>query len=112
MTNDDWMHEQEQGVMATEETYQTGSDTPTSITKTNGILMAANGILSLVLGSIGAVRIVYGVWIPALTPGNALLFPAAFVLTMVMMLVWFLFFAAAIDIVSNMVSKVAPGERE
>lgn len=112
MADDDWMAEQEQGVMADVKTYHGTSDTPKRITTTDGILIATNAVVSLVLGSIGAVRIVYGVWNPALTPGNALLFPAAFVLAMVMMLVWFLVFAAAIDTASNLIAKVTPGKLE
>ena len=100
------MDDEEQSVMATEETYtgQSNNDIGFSIKET--ALMVGNAATSLLLGSVGAIRIVYGTWNPALSPGNALLFPAVFILAMVMMVVWLMVFSAAIDIISNAIQWV------
>ena len=112
MSNDDWVHDEEQGVMATEETYTGKSNTDVDFSKKDTALMAGNAAVSLALGSIGAVRIVYGTWNPPLTLGNAVLFPAVFILAIVMMVIWILVFAAAIDTVGNAIRWVIPGEQE
>jgi hypothetical protein len=110
--SEDWIDEEKQGVMGTEETYTDQSSTDVNFSKKDTALMAGNAAVSLLLGSIGAVRIVYGTWNPPLTLGNALLFPAVFILAIVMMVVWLLVFAAAVDTVGNAIQWVIPGERE